>query len=83
MWNSNNVKFAILNCAKEMMCKSLIARLYNISDNTVQSIFDTVFYNDTMYKDFLPKAICIDEFTFKKKTYTFNICNVKTEKPLI
>ena len=44
---SNNVKLSILNCAKEMMCKSLIARLYNVSDNTVQSIFDTVFYNDS------------------------------------
>ena len=77
---SNQVKLAILNCAKEMMCKSLIARLYNVSDNTVQSIFDTVFYNDTVYKDFLPKAICIDEFTFKKKTYAFNICNAKNGK---
>ena len=79
---SNQVKLAILNCAKEMMCKSLIARLYNVSDNTVQSIFDTVFYNDTVYKDFLPKAICIDEFTFKKKTYAFNICNVKSGKTI-
>ena len=79
---SNNVKLAILNCAKEMMCKSLIARLYNVSDNTVQSIFDTVFYNDTVYKDLLPKAICIDEFTFKKKTYAFNICNAKNGKTI-
>ena len=79
---SNQVKLAILNCAKEMMCKSLIARLYNVSDNTVQSIFDTVYYNDTVYKDFLPKAICIDEFTFKKKTYAFNICNAKNGKTI-
>ena len=53
---SNNVKLSILNCAKEMMSKSLIARFYNVSDNTVQSIFDTVFYNDTVYKNYLPKA---------------------------
>ena len=79
---SNNVKLAILNCAKEMMSKSLIARFYNVSDNTVQSIFDTVFYNDTVYKDYLPKAICIDEFTFKKKTYAFNICNAKNGKTI-
>ena len=79
---SNNVKRAILNCAKEMMSKSLIARLYNVSDNTVQSIFDTVFYNDTVYKEFLPKAICIDEFTFKKKIYAFNICNAKNGKTI-
>ena len=79
---SNNVKYAILNCAKEMMSKTLIARLYNVSDNTVQSIFDTVFYNNTVYKNFLPKAICIDEFTFKKKTYAFNICNAKNGKTI-
>ena len=65
-----------------MISKSLIARLYNVSTNTVQSIFDTVFYNDTLYKIFLPKAICIDEFTFKKKTYAFNICNAKKDKTI-
>ena len=79
---SNNVKLAILNCAKEMMSKSLIARFYNVSDNTVQSVFDTVFYDDTVYKNFLPKALCIDEFTFKKKTYAFNICNAKNGKTI-
>ncbi len=77
---SKQVKLAILNCAKEMMSKSLIARLYNVSDNTVQHIFDTIFYNDTVYKDFLPEAICIDEFTFQKNIYAFNICNAKTGK---
>ena len=40
----------------------LIAKFNNISDNTVQSVFDTVFYNDAVYKNYLPKAICIDEF---------------------
>ena len=79
---SNNVRLAILNCAKEFMSKSLIARLYNVSDNTVQKIFDSVFYNDTVYKTFLPKAICIDEFTFKKKTYAFNICNARNGKTI-
>ena len=79
---SNQVKLAILNCDKEMMPKSLIARLYNVSDNTVQRVFDSVFYNDTVYKTFLPKAICIDEFTFKKKTYAFNICNAKNGKTI-
>ena len=74
---SNQVKLSVLNLAKETISKSLIAKLNNISDNTVQNIFDTVFYNDTVYKDYLPKAICIDEFTFQKKTYAFNICNAK------
>ena len=79
---SNNLKMAVLNCAKEIMPKSLISRLYNVSDNTVQNIFNTIFYNDKVYKDFLPKAICIDEFTFKKKTYAFNICNAKNGKTI-
>ena len=64
------------------MSKVLIARFYNVSDNTVQNTFDTIFYNETIYKDFLPKAICIDEFTFKKKTYAFNICNAKNGKTI-
>ena len=79
---SNQVKHAILNFAKETISKSLIAKLNNVSDNTVQSVFDTIFYNDTVYKDFLPNAICIDEFTFKKKTYAFNICNAKNGKTI-
>ena len=79
---SQKVKLAILNCAKEVMSKSLIARLYNVSDNTVQRVFDTVFYNDTVYKDFLPKAICIDEFTYKGRTMAFNICNAKNGKTI-
>lgn len=77
---SKQVKLAVLNLAKETISKCLIAKLNNVADNTVQSIFDTVFYNDTVYKDYLPKAICIDEFTFKKKTYAFNICNAKNGK---
>ena len=79
---SNQVELVILNCVKEMIIKSLIARLYNVSDNTVQRVFDGVFYNDTVYKNFLPKAICINEFTFKKKTHDFNICNAKNGKTI-
>ena len=61
-----------------MLKVSVIIPTFNRAEmvcRCIQSIFDTVFYNDTVYKDFLPKAICIDEFTFKKKTYAFNICN--------
>ena len=79
---SNNVKKAVINCAKEIMSKSLIAKLYNISDNTVQTIFDKVYDNDKLYKNFLPEAICIDEFTYKKKTFAFNICDAKTGKTI-
>ena len=77
---SNNVKRAVYNCAKEIMSKSLIAKLYNVCDNTVQRIFDTMFCSETVYKSSIPEAICIDEFTFKKKTFAFNICDAKTGK---
>jgi len=77
---SNKLKLAVFNCAKEIMSKSLIARFYNISDNTVQKIFDTQFNHDTLYKNYIPEAICIDEFTYKKKTFAFNICDAITGK---
>lgn len=77
---SNNLKLAVFNCAKEVMSKTLIAKLYNISDNTVQKIFNTQFNHDTLYKNYIPEAICIDEFTYKKKTFAFNICDAKTGK---
>ena len=64
------------------MSRSIIAKLYNVSGNMVQKVFDSVFYNDTVYKTFLPKAICIDEFTFKKKIYAFNICNARNGKTI-
>ena len=79
---SNNLKLAVFNCAKEIMSKSMIARLYNICDNTVQKIFDTQFNHNTIYKNYLPEAICIDEFTYKKKTYAFNLCDAKNGKTI-
>lgn len=79
---SNNVKLAIFNCAKEIMSKSLISRLYNVSDNTVQNVFNTMLHNDKIYKNHLPKAICIDEFTFRSKMFAFNICNAKNGKTI-
>jgi transposase len=79
---SNNVKRAIFCCAKECMSKTLIAKLHNVSDNTVQRIFDKQFYDDTVYKNYLPKAICIDEFTYKKKTFAFNLCDAKNGKTI-
>ena len=62
------------------MSKKLIAKLYNICDNTVQKVFDTQFNHDTIYKNYIPEAICIDEFTYKKKTFAFNICDAVTGK---
>lgn len=51
---SNNVKRAVYNCTKEIMSKSLIVRLYNVCDNTVQRIFDTMFCSETVYKSSIP-----------------------------
>ena len=39
-----------------------------------------MFCSETVYKSSIPEAICIDEFTFKKKTFAFNICDGKTGK---
>jgi len=64
------------------MTKSLIARLYNVSDNTVQNIFNKVYSSEKLYKNYLPEAICIDEFTFLKKTFAFNIYNAETGKTI-
>ena len=41
-----------------------------------------MFHNDKIYKNHLPKAICIDEFTFKSKMFAFNICNAKNGKTI-
>jgi transposase len=79
---SNNVKLSIFSYAKEIVSKTFIAKLHNVSDDTVQRTFDKQFYDDTVYKDFLPKAICIDEFTYKKKTFAFNLCNAKNGKTI-
>ena len=51
-----------------MFSKKLISRLYNVCDNTVQRIFDTMFNSEKIYKCSIPEAICIDEFTYKNKT---------------
>ena len=77
---SKQVKLAVFYCAKEVMSKKLIAKLFNICDNTVQKVFDTQFNHDTLYKNYIPEAICIDEFTYKKKTFAFNICDAVTGK---
>lgn len=79
---SNNVKHAVIMYAKEIMPKTLIAKFLNISDNKVQSIFDTVFNGNKLYKHYLPEAICIDEFTYKKKVFAFNMCDAKTGKTI-
>ncbi len=80
---SNNLKRAIFNCAKEIMPKSMISRLYNVSNNTVQRIFDKQFNYNTVYKDYIPEAICIDEFTYKKKHLLLIYVMPKMEKLLI
>lgn len=79
---SNNVKLAIFNLSKEIISKSFIARQYNVSDNTVQAVFDKQFYKNAIYKDYLPKAICIDEFTYQKGVMAFVMCNAKNGKTI-
>ena len=79
---SNNVKRGIFVYAKEPMSKTLIARLFNVSDNTVQTVFDTALEGEKLYKTYLPEAICFDEFTYKNGIFAFNMCDATTGKTI-
>ncbi len=79
---SNNTKYAIINYAKEMVTNLFISKQLNISNMTVQRTIDTIYNTDKLYKNYLPEAICIDEFTAFKKIMAFNICDAKTGKTI-
>ena len=61
-----------------MSSKKLISRLYNVCDNIVQRIIDTMFHNDKVYKTSIPEDICINKYTYKNMT--FNFCDTKKGK---
>ena len=47
---------------------------------TVQRINNKVYDGEKLYKNYLPKCMCFDEFTYKKGIMAFNICDAKTGK---
>ena len=79
---SNNTKHSVINYVKDILSNMLIAKHHNISNMTVQRIIDRIYNNKKLYKNYLPKAICIDEFTALKKTMAFNICDAKSGKTI-
>ena len=79
---SNNTKHSIIMFAKETITYKFIAKLHNVSDKTVQRQVNKIYDKDKLYKNYIPINICIDEFTWKKKTMAFNICDAETGKTL-
>lgn len=77
---SNNTKHSIIKYSKETIPHKFIAEMHNVSNKTVQRCNDKIYSQEKLYKHFLPPNICIDEFTYKKKTMAFNICDAETGK---
>ena len=79
---SNNTKHSIIYYSKDILPHTFIAKNHNVSNVTVQRELNKVYDNETLYKKYLPEAICIDEFTAMKRTMAFNFCDAKTGKTI-
>lgn len=77
---STNTKLSIIKYSKEVISHKLIAEIHNVSNMTVQRQNNEVFSQEKLYKNSLPQHICIDEFTYKKKTMAFNFCDATNGK---
>lgn len=77
---SNNTKHSIIVYSKEVISHKLIAIIHNVSNITVQRCNNKVFDNEKLYKQEIPKNICIDEFTYKHRIMAFNICDAQNGK---
>lgn len=79
---SNNVKVSINNYSSKIMTHKDIAWHHNVSNMTVQRVNNQVYNGEKLYKHYLPKYMCFDEFTYKKKVMAFNICDAQTGKTI-
>lgn len=79
---SNNTKYAVINYSKKAISHTNIASFTNISNVSVQRIIDSIYDNEKLYKHYLPKVLCIDEFTALKRQMAFNICNGENGKTI-
>ena len=59
---SNNLKYTIALELQENISLTSIAKRYNISVASVQRIMDECYSDFKVNKEYLPEAICIDEF---------------------
>ena len=78
-----NIKYISLFQLGEYSKEETNNSLVFIKEQLIKKIKKDISYYDKLYKNFLPEAICIDEFTYKKKTFAFNICDAKTGKTVI
>ena len=79
---SNNTKYSITTYSKEAISYKFIAHIHNVSNMTVQRQNRKVFSNEKLYKNTLPKHLCIDEFTYKNRIMAFNFCDSITGKTI-
>ncbi len=79
---SNHTKHSIIYYSKDILPHTYIAKNHNVSNMTVQRTLNKVYDNKTLYKKYLPEAICIDEFTAMKGIMAFNFCDAKTGKTI-
>ena len=59
---SNNLKYTIALELKENISLTSIAKRYNIYITSVQGVMDDCYSDFKVNKEYLPEAICIDEF---------------------
>ena len=77
---SNNTKISINNYSSKMITHKDIAWIHNVSNMTIQRVNNKVYDGEKLYKHYLPECLCFDEFTYKKRVMTFNICDAITGK---
>ncbi len=64
---SNTTRYAIAEDLTEIVSEKSIAKKNNVSHTTVSKIITSHFDNKKLYKHFLPKVLCFDEFKSVRK----------------
>ena len=79
---SNNLKYTIALELKENLSLTSIAKRYNLSVTSVQRIMNDCYSDFKVNKEYLPEAICIDEFKSVKNidgTMSFVFANYQSK----
>lgn len=75
---SNNTKYKIASDLTKKRSEKDIALDNNVSPNTVERIMDSYYETQKLYKNYLPQALCFDEFKSVKSAdgaMSFHMCN--------
>ncbi|MEG1597832.1 MAG: ISL3 family transposase [Bacilli bacterium] len=78
---SNNTKYSIALDLTNKISEKDIAIANNISVNSVERIIDSFYDIDKVWKNYLPKNLCFDEFKSVKSAdgnMSFNMCDADT-----